>query len=114
MGDRISVAFSNGTDKSVVLFSHWGGMAFAMAANEYAENLFKRHNGESQMLPIDRWEPNTVMVDFIRYITKDLDEVSSNLYLGATDSDGDDSDNGHFVVHITKDGVSMSPYKVSR
>jgi hypothetical protein len=104
MGDRASIQFKNGEDTSVVLFSHWGGRSFALAAQEYAtklkENLHRRNM--KGICPIDRMEPQTVMVDFIRWLTKDMKLVESDLYLGKDELDGDNSDNGHFVIDLRK------------
>jgi hypothetical protein len=98
MGDRVSIQFANGKGKSVVLFSHWGGKGFVARANRYVKQLKARSNGKFQ--PLDQLEPQTVMVDFIREITDGMERVESDLYLGATDNDGDNSDNGHFVIKL--------------
>jgi hypothetical protein len=99
MGDRVSISFRNKGERSPQLFSHWGGRAFALQALEYAQLLSKERSG--QVMPLDRLEPQTVMVDFIRYITKHLDRVESDLYICANQADGDDSDNGPFVIDLT-------------
>lgn len=39
MGARISIQFEKENEKSVVLFSHWGGEEFAEQAEQYAEDL---------------------------------------------------------------------------
>ena len=101
MGDRVSVSFKNKGEESVVLFDHWGGREFAEKAADYAERL-KEEVGNKETQPLDRLEPNTVMVDFIREVTKDMERVVSGLYLGATPDDGDSSDNGHFTIDVTK------------
>ena len=93
MGDRVSIQFENDGEKSVVLFSHWDGMGFVSRAREYAKNLEKRKRGKG-ITPLDRLEVNTVMVDFIR------DDVEGNFYLGATENDGDNSDNGHHIIKL--------------
>lgn len=103
MGDRVSIQFINGDNKSVVLFNHWGGTEFPQEALEYVtklihENKSKYPNNYSN--PLSRLEPDTVMVDFIREITKDLIRVESCLYLGATENDGDNSDNGHWIIDL--------------
>ena len=99
MGNRISIQFEKDGEQSVCLFSHWGGMSFKAKADIYVADL-KMERGDKESAPLDRLEPNTVMVDFIRYLTKDVKRVESNYYLGATDSDGDNSDNGHFVIKL--------------
>jgi hypothetical protein len=103
MGDRISVSFYNEDEgESVVLFSHWGGKNFLNDALKYLKNLKekleKRKNKISD--PISRLEPNTVMVDFIRNITKEEDLIEGNLYLGKDENDGDNSDNGHWCLDV--------------
>ena len=96
MGDRVSISFKHGTEESVTLFNHWGGMTFVADAQRYADALPRG----KRFRPLDLLEPGTVMVDFIRLITKDLDCVGSSLYLCATPNDGDNSDNGHHVIDL--------------
>ena len=95
MGDRVSIQFAHNGEHSIVLFNHWGGMEFVHEAQEYYDDLPR---GGSQFSPLDRLEPNTVMVDFTRHFTKDFDRVAGSLYFGATPEDGDNSDNGHHVI----------------
>ena|SRR3972149_4274729 len=102
MGDRISIQFQMGREKSVVLFNHWGGMEFKKTAEQYVKDLIKQTKGTS-LYPLDRLEPNTVMVDFIRYITKDMERVQSSLHLGVDQEDGDNSDNGHHIIELKKE-----------
>jgi hypothetical protein len=107
MGDRVSVSFANGDEESVVLFAHWGGMAFAETAKQYADDLCVEMLTLPRIgtWPLSRLEPNTVMVDFIRYCIETgwihaTGRVESNYYFGATDSDGDNSDNGHHRIDL--------------
>ena len=99
MGDRISISFTKDGEESVALFSHWGGEEFHNTARDYARHL-KESVGTSVLNPLDRLEPRTVMVDFIREITKDMSRVESNFYLGKNANDGDNSDNGHYTVDL--------------
>ena len=98
MGDRASISFRKDDEESVTLFSHWGGQGFFKTAQEYANELRQERKG--RMMPLDRMEPNTVMVDFIRFLTRDEKRVESNLYLGVDKNDGDNSDNGHRVIEL--------------
>ena len=100
MGDRISIQFVKGDDKSVVLFSHWGGQSFYNEAMSYVRKLKAENKENRQGWPIDRREPETVMVDFIRHITQGMDRVKHDYYLGVDESDGDNSDNGHFIINL--------------
>ena len=97
MGDRISVSFKDGKDESPALFSHWGGRGFLQIALDYMKELIKETSGK-QCMPLDRREPGTVMVDFIRHLTKDEKRITNNLYLGKDYNDGDNSDNGHWAI----------------
>lgn len=114
MGDRVSIQFKTGGEKSVVLFSHWGGIEFVNFANDYAKELLAE-TGEKHCMPLDRLEPHTVMVDFIRYLSKDLGpdkRIESNYYIGTDEDDGDNSDNGHFIIEFVKpaEGVISGVY----
>jgi len=102
MGDRVSISFKNKDEESVALFSHWGGMSFVEIAQQYAADLKKSKEGKT-LMPLDRLEPQTVMVDFIRYLFKEIvstDEVESNYYLGKDKDSGDNGDNGHFTIEL--------------
>ena len=105
MGDRVSIGFRQGTNKSVVLFSHWGGEEFVSFAQDYVNNLIKTTPKETINTPLDRFEPNTVMMDFIRYLVyEEFDcgnkPIKSNYHLGKDEHDGDNSDNGHFWIEL--------------
>ena len=102
MGDRISIQFRNGKRKSVVLFSHCGGLAVKEEAEAYAKSLAacnQKAEGRG-VTPLQRLQPNTVMVDFIRHMTEGMDAVEQDLYLGVDKDDGDNSDNGHFIIDL--------------
>jgi len=100
MGARISIQFEKENEKSVVLFSHWGGEEFAEQAEQYAEDLKNEVSKNNGLNPLDRLEPNTVMVDFIRSITKEMPRVEGDLYLGINKNDGDNSDYGHKIIDL--------------
>ena len=68
MGDRVSISFKTGNNESVALFNHWGGKEFADVVREYLDEL-NNDLEEGTMFPLQRKEPNTVMVDFIRWLT---------------------------------------------
>ena len=105
MGDRISVQFGTEEkfncgatygEKGVVLFHHWGGARFGDEALAYASELLESRKGTRK--PLDRFEPNTVMVDFLRHILKDYPVVEDNLYLEKDVNAGDNSDNGNRLI----------------
>ena len=114
MGDRVSIQFANEDmewgDKSVVLFHHWGGQQFADFAKGWAIDfkmkVLKLHEGKGTD-PLTRFEPNNVMIQFIKALSdyptedfkyryfKDKEYVSSknflslSMYLGKDENDGD-------------------------
>lgn len=107
MGARTSIQFKNKEEKSVILFSHWGGEEFKRQAELYVielkNDIFNtKKNLMLKNMPLGRLEPNTVMVDFIRDVTRELDRVDGDLYLGATENDGDNSDYGHHIINLTE------------
>jgi len=100
MGDRISITFKNEGDESIAFFSHWDGLGLKEKVKQYVKERLPRTG--SQMKPLDRREPHTVMVDFISWLTKG-EIVDSNYYLGKDGNDGDNSDNGHWVYDLNTD-----------
>jgi hypothetical protein len=103
MRDSISISFKNGKSESVALFNHWGGKEFLEEAKDYANRLImdiETNNKDMFSVPLDRFEPCTVMVDFIRDVTFGQSRVKSSLYLGKDGLDGDNSDNGHYVIEF--------------
>lgn len=105
MGDRVSITFVKDEERSITLFSHWGGLNFVNIAKRYVKKLKAERTGSFQ--PLDRFEPNTVMVDFIRYITKGVRRVTSDLYLGKDPEDGDNLDNGNFDINLGNEGIEI-------
>lgn len=103
MGDRVSVSFRKADEESVVLFSHWGGKTFVAVARGYVRELKTEARRTGMTWPLFRLEPSTVMVDFIRMLTEGVGRVQSDYYLGRTPQDGDNSDNGHFVIDLDRD-----------
>ena len=120
MGDRISISFVNGDQKSPAFFSHWAGTSLLDSVETYLDELrgeidaMEHPNGQ----PLDRLEPGTVMVDFIRWVAEcevgppqSWDDefveqrtkrrrITSNFYLGKDSEDGDNSDNGHVEINL--------------
>jgi hypothetical protein len=100
MGDRVSVSFKKGDEESVVLFSHWGGKTLVAVAKGYVRELNTEAQQAGMTWPLYRLEPQTVMVDFIRMLTEGVSRVQSDYCLCRSPQDGDNSDNGHFVVDL--------------
>ena len=106
MGDRISIQYKNGDEKSVYLFSHYAGTALLNVVKEHYEKVVKPlHDQNGSSVPLSRMEPRIVMVDFIRFLVKEKPYVpiDSDLYLCADENDGDNSDNGHYVFDLVKE-----------
>jgi hypothetical protein len=100
MGQRTCVQFRTDGRLSVALFSHWGGQEFLDEARAYAADLVRERSGA--VLPLDRLEPNTVMVDFIRHITREMTRVQGDFYLGANEREGDATDFGSHVIDLSE------------
>lgn len=96
MGDRVSIQFVHEGEYSPVLFSHWGGKELVKDIKRYLQGI----NTGGAFTPLDRLEPGTVMVDLIRYLTKDLVVVDSDYYLAINVEGGDNSDNGHYLFNL--------------
>ena len=77
-------------------------MGLVKLAKAYVKDLKKAEAGNSLGGgdSLARFEPHTVMVDFIRVLTKGMSSIRSNYYLGRDESEGDNSDNGHFVIKL--------------
>jgi hypothetical protein len=111
MGDRIAIAFRNRVDIgngkfqeeiSPVLFSHWDGKDFLEIAVGYAKELIRETQGKN-MMPLDRREPGTVLLDFIVKYFKDQPGVKSSYYLCRWPAEGDCSDNGYWIIDLQTD-----------
>ena len=131
MGDRVSISFKdNDGDESVVLFHHWGGTRFPKIAQEWFEEFKKEIKSQRGGIsdPITRFEARNIMAQFIGFLSKipyskeclgfEKDEkgesvmtkpiyhdehLSHSIYFGKDQNDGDNSDNGHYVIN-TRDG----------
>mgnify|MGYP003145110592 FL=1 len=119
MGDRVSISFVNEIDyihdkvreESVTLFNHWGGKEFPQYALNWVKKLKREVNEKKEdniSTPYTRLEPQRVMVLFIADLQKDKqfadytnkERITHSIYLGKDKNDGDNSDNGHFVIDI--------------
>lgn len=100
MGDRISIQFVKDSMESVVFFSHWDGEELIHAVDNYIFRNQKRLSGG--MNPINRRQPDTVMVDFISQYLRGQ-KIDHNYYLGRTANDGDNSDNGHWIYDLSEE-----------
>ena len=119
MGDRVSISFMNEIDyihdkrreESVPLFNHWGGSDFPKYALDWVKKLKREVNEKKEdniSTPYTRLEPQRVMVLFIADLQKDKqfadytnkERITHSIYLGKDKNDGDNSDNGHFVIDI--------------
>lgn len=123
MGDRVSISFVNEIDyihdkrreESVPLFNHWGGKDFPQYALNWVKKLKREVNEKKDNIstPYTRLEPQRVMVLFIADLQKDKqfadytnkERITHSIYLGKDKNDGDNSDNGHFVIDINDEKI---------
>ena len=100
MGDRVSISYKKDDEESATLYSHWGGFKFAQEALRHAKAVATKRQANREGTPLDRLEPATMLVDFIRASTKDMQAVKSDLYLPNPPDRGDNIDNGHFTINL--------------
>ena len=125
MGNRVSLSFVkensfNTREESPVLFSHWRGEKLGKQAEIYMEDLIaeiknayaSKEYTSMKGSPLARLEPQRVIIDFIRWLTKDEKRIDSDLYLCKDEEEGDNSDNGHVTVHLEGEGANAS-YRIT-
>ena len=118
MGDRVSISFVNEInylheqrrEESIALFNHWGGKEFPQYALNWVKKLKREvlQRRPNISTPYTRLDPQNVMVLFIADLQKDKqfadytneERITHSIYLGKDKNDGDNSDNGHFVIDI--------------
>tara|TARA_R100001510_G_C7579088_1_gene152765 strand:+ start:286 stop:663 length:378 start_codon:yes stop_codon:yes gene_type:complete len=118
MGDRVSISFVSDVnylheqrrEESIALFNHWGGKEFPQYALNWVKKLKKEvlQRRPNISTPYTRLDPQNVMVLFIADLQKDKqfadytnkERITHSIYLGKDKNDGDNTDNGHFVIDI--------------
>ena len=118
MGDRVSISFVNEInylheqrrEESIALFNHWGGKEFPQYALNWVKKLKREvlQRRPNISTPYTRLDPQNVMVLFIADLQKDKqfadytnkERITHSIYLGKDKIDGDNTDNGHFVIDI--------------
>ena len=124
----ISFRDSDG-EESPALFHHWGGTNFPESALAWFKAFKGKAEAESKArwsTPINRLEARIMLAQFLSFLGKekaerniktlvyndgdnptsgvkevlyDDDVLSQSIYMGADKNDGDNSDNGHYVIH---------------
>jgi hypothetical protein len=102
MGDRISIQFEGEyEERSIVVFEHWAGKILINRVREWIGDVNSRIPYKKDMsgrTPMERREPCYAICDFIAWYYAKY--PNNSLYLGATENDGDNSDNGHFIYNF--------------
>ena len=100
MGNRISISFENQGIRSVAIFSHWDGTDFLFMVKDFLEWL--KHDVKApENTPLGRMDPSIVALLFSYWVVKQNGVIpSSGYYLGKDQNDGDNSDNGHYIVDL--------------
>ena len=130
MGDRVSISFQQETEwyvkrkkekhleQSPALFHHWGGTHFPKFAFQWFKKVKEKY-GKNGGDPFTRMEPRNLMVQFIAHLrnydvlrydrhyngewSTDDELLSYSIYLGKDSNDGDNSDNGHYIIDVDKE-----------
>lgn len=115
MSDPVTIRFLlEGAEQDVAraayLRSQRGGDALRDLAVRYAKELCRSRKGK--VYPLDRMEPGTVLVDFIRVVLEDRGEgpVTHDLSLGAGDPALDDS--SHYDIILPGPGGTPERVRV--
>jgi len=115
--------------ESPALFHHWGGTDFPKNALAWFKAFKSKSEAESKAnwsTPISRLEARIMLAQFLSYLGKekverqvkklvyndgdnltsgvkevlyDEDVLSDSIYMGVDKNDGDNSDNGHYIIH---------------
>jgi len=95
MGNRGSITIKG--EKLPILFCHWCGDKKQL--QKLANTVLKRMVSEDPRVstPYSRKDPPFVMAALIAEAVNQLDDSA---YVGLTPMDGDNSDNGHFVLDL--------------
>ena len=108
-------------EQSPTLFHHWGGTDFPKFAFQWFKDV-KAKYGKKGGNPFTRMEPRNLMVQFIAHLRNhddlryywaknpglandyetvtDDELLSYSIYLGKDSNDGDNSDNGHYLIDV--------------
>lgn len=98
MGDRGSITVVGEQCKhgeQPTLFRHWGGSPKAML--DLVDRLQESLPDKGNATPYTRRDPDAVMALLVRLA---VDHDGYSAYLGLTPDDGDNSDNGHYVLDL--------------
>jgi len=106
MGNRGSIQITNGNETSVVLFKHWGGDEIGMI-NLCKAAFIKMSEGYRYGT---EGYPHEVIALLTQIATH---EINSSAYLGATENDGDNGSNGHFILEIGPAHKSTLEWKLT-
>jgi len=110
----ISISFSLGGDKlgtdeddhSVALFSSEDGIGLVKLASAYLSELKEYADRDcASDTALERLEPQTVMVDFIRHLTSPLKRIGWNYSLYPSTMYGPPTNQGHFIFHTKGDAI---------
>ena len=109
-------------EQSPALFHHWGGTHFPKFAFQWFKKVKEKY-GVKGGDPFTRMEPRNLMVQFIAHLRNHADLrytsihdmsdecgvgdsdglLSYSIYLGKDSNDGDNSDNGHYIIDVDKE-----------
>lgn len=108
MGERSSVSFKGSDgEESPAVYSSWGGLSLPSSALQFARDLAEAKKDSDGRWPLDRLEPDVVILEFIR---KGLDagmittEGTWRIRQQGSDTFADTW--GHYVIDLATDPPS--------
>jgi len=98
MGDRGSITVKS-DQPMPVLFRHWGGAPESMQelVNKLQTALKPKDEASRISDPYDRRDENACLALLVKLA---VEEDGYSAYLGMDKNDGDNSDNGHYVLDL--------------
>ncbi len=107
MGNRGSISVFGKDEESVVLFRHWEGDEEGMIKLVEKALKWKQPNTDYPDTGIEifkKGEPSEIIA-LLTCIS--VNEIGSSAYLGKSESDGDNSDNGHFQLIVADGKITL-------
>ena len=81
MGNRATLVFKRGSEKSAMLYVHWDGDTLESMAKDYVKRLIRDgYTGDDKNeMPLGRLEPDMVMINFVVwYVSEDIERSIEN------------------------------------
>ena len=101
MGNRVSLHFVNGEEKSVILYSHHMSETVLDAAMDFMLHVRQIHENDGNATPISRCEPDAIIAAFLLSLGRQKKlQGSSYRLLPYTEENMNLDDAGHWEFNL--------------